>query len=172
MNDLLEGDFGGGLDLDARRNGDMLDVALRMPAQFSPVFWWPGSTLDWTFHLNREVPITLELEGGASESRVDLSDLQVKELSLKTGASSTNVTLPVNAGMTQARISSGAASVNIRIPDGVAARIRWRGGLSSIQVDQARFQRIGDAYQSPDYDTAANKVDLDVEMGVGSVTVI
>jgi hypothetical protein len=68
-------------------------------------------------------------------------------------------------------VSSGAASVNIRIPQGVAARIRWRGGLSSINVDPSRFPRFGDTYQSPDYDSAANKVDLDVEMGVGSVTV-
>jgi hypothetical protein len=100
-----------------------------------------------------------------------LSDLQVKELTLKSGASSTNLTLPASAGMTHARVSSGAASVNISVPQGVAARIRWHGGLSTVSVNQARFQRSGDSYQSPDYDTAANNVDLDVEMGVGSVTV-
>ena len=171
MNDLVEGDFGGGLDLDTRRNGDALDVRMRVPAQFFPIFWWPGTTLDWTFHLNREIPLILELDAGANEARIDLSDLKVTELSLRSGASSTNLTLPSNAGMTRARVESGAASVDIRVPEGVAARIRWRGGLSSINADQARFQRMGDYYQSPDYDTAANKADIDVQMGVGSVTV-
>jgi hypothetical protein len=171
MDSLVEGDFGGGVDIDSRRNGDALDASLRVPAQVFPFYWWPGTTLDWNVRLNPEVPLTLEVEGGANEARIDLNDLQVKELSFKSGASSSILTLPAQAGMTHARVSSGAASVNVAVPEGVAARIRWRGGLSSISVNPARFQRFGDSYQSPDYDTAPNKVDLDVEMGVGSVTV-
>jgi hypothetical protein len=171
MNNLVEGDFGGGIDLDSRRNGDAMDVSLRVPVQVFPFSWWPGATLDWNVRLNREVPLALEVEGGANDSRIDLSDLLVNDLTLKSGASSTNLALPARAGMTRARVSSGAASINISVPEGVAARIRWRGGLSTVNVNQARFQRLGDSYQSPDYDTAANKVDLDVEMGVGSVTV-
>jgi hypothetical protein len=171
MNNLVEGDFGGGIDLDSRRNGDALDASLRVPVQVFPFSWWPGSTLDWNVRLNREVPLTLEVEGGANDTRIDLRDVRVNDLTLKSGASSTNLTLPARAGMTRARVSSGAASINIAVPEGVAARIRWRGGLSTVNVNQARFQRLGDTYQSPDYDSAANKVDLDVEMGVGSVTV-
>jgi hypothetical protein len=59
----------------------------------------------------------------------------------------------------------------VNIPPGVAARLRTRGGLSSIQVDEMRFRRMGDVYQSDDYETAANRADIDIEMGVGSVTV-
>jgi hypothetical protein len=111
------------------------------------------------------------LETGASETRLDLDDLQISELRLKTGASSTNVNLPAQAGFTRVMVESGAASVDIRIPQGVAARIRSRGGLSSLSLDRSRFPRTGDTYQSADYDTALNKVDIDVQMGVGSVTI-
>jgi hypothetical protein len=44
-------------------------------------------------------------------------------------------------------------------------------GLGSIQVDESRFPRMGDGYQSTDYATAENRVDLDIQGGVGSVHV-
>jgi hypothetical protein len=159
------------LDLKTERNGDGQDVRLSVPVQFIPFSWSPGYTLDWNVRLNPAVSLNLDFETGAGESCLDLSDLQVKDLRLKTGASQTDLRLPVNAGYSRASISSGVAQVEITIPQGVAARLRTRGGLSDIQVDQGRFPRSGDLYQSPDYAEAENKVDLDVEMGVGAVRV-
>jgi hypothetical protein len=170
---LLAGSFGGGLDHRVQRNGDALDVEMSIPEagmQFMPWMWGPGSTLDWSFALNGQIPLSLDIEGGANEVELDLTDLLVDDLRLKTGASSTNLTLPAHAGMTHADIGSGAASAVIRVPPGVAARIQVRGGLSSIDVD-GRFARVGNDYESPDYATAANKVDLRVETGVGSVKI-
>jgi hypothetical protein len=57
------------------------------------------------------------------------------------------------------------------VPQGVAASIRARGGLASINIDSNRFPRSGDVNQSPDYETAANKVDMDIQTGVGSVDI-
>jgi len=59
----------------------------------------------------------------------------------------------------------------MRVPSGVAARIRASGGLAEIHVDRGRFPRAGGVYQSADYDTAPNRVDIDVEAGVGSVNI-
>jgi hypothetical protein len=95
----------------------------------------------------------------------------VTKLAIKTGASSTKLTLPANAGYTSATIESGAASVDVQLPEGVAARIRSRGGLSTLDMDRQKFIRSGDAFQSSDYETALNKVDLDIQMGVGSVSI-
>jgi hypothetical protein len=38
-------------------------------------------------------------------------------------------------------------------------------------VDSQRFPMMGDAYQSADYNEAQNKLDLDLETGVGSVDI-
>lgn len=171
MADLAEGDFGGGLDLRTRREGDLLNVDMAVPVQFFPIFWSPGFSLDWSVRLNRDTPLALELNTGAGESRLDLSDLRVAELSLHSGASSTELTLPANAGQTRARIETGAASVRVHIPAGVAARIRAGGGLSSINIDATRFPRMGELYQSHDFDTANNRVDLDIQTGVGSIEI-
>ncbi len=174
--ELLTGTFGGGLEQRVKRDGDTLDVELRMPSHsFSPfgLPWMrgPGGALDWSLDLNDEVSLTLKFETGASEAQLDLSDLRVTDLKVNTGASSTDLTLPANAGHTQAKIEAGAASITVRVPSGVAARIRAGGGLSSVNVDRNRFPRQGGVYQSPDYETASNKVDLKIDTGVGSINV-
>ena len=130
-----------------------------------------GHRLDWSLRLNSEIPLSLDVETGASETRMDLSGLRVTELWLRTGASASELTLPSEAGATRAEIRSGMASVTVRVPLGVAARIRAKSGLAAVTVDQSRFPRAGDGYQSPDYGTATNKVDIDIETGVGSVDV-
>lgn len=169
--DLLEGNFGGGLDFRTRHSGDELNVEMSVPPQFFPFVWGPGYNLDWNFRLSRDIPLNLNVEGGANEAKLDLSDLRIDELTLKSGASSTQISMPTNAGMTRARIETGAASVKVQVPSGVAASIRAQGGLASIQIDTARFPKQGDLYKSNDYDTATNRIDFDVQLGVGSVQI-
>jgi len=167
---LIEGDFGGGVDVSKSQKGDEVDIRLKLPGSIFPLDWSPGQTLDWSTSLNRNIPLALTLETGASESFLDLRDLHITELILKSGASSTSLTLPSNAGSTRVDIDSGAASIKVIVPQGVAAQIRTSGGLSNISVSD-RFPRTGSLYQSPDYNDAANKVDMDIEMGVGSVSI-
>ena len=174
--ELATGTFGGGLDYRTSQEGDTLAVKMSIRAHshvfvFPWTWWGPGRMLDWSISLNESIPLSLDLQTGANEARVDLSSLQVTDLQLQTGASSTQVTLPANAGHTKAVIRSGAASVSIRVPSGVAARIKAQGGLADIRVDRSRFPRVGGVYESKDYASAQNRVDIDIETGVGSVDV-
>jgi hypothetical protein len=171
---LLEGAFSGGVDQRSRRAGDTLEVDLKVPANSLWVFpfaWGPGFGHDWSIRLRPDTLLAIDLSTGANDAQLDLTDLKVTDLRLQTGASSTELTIPAAAGFTRAEIESGAASVSIRIPPAVAARIRAKGGLADINVDQNRFPRSGDAYQSSDYDFAANKIDLLIQTGVGSVRI-
>ena len=174
---LFSGSFGGGVDKQVRRSGDRLDVTLRTSVRdwtewWGPWNWWgtPGA-FDWNLALNPGIPLTLRLETGASQTQLDLTALRVTELILKTGASSTEIAMPSNAGFTRARIESGAATVKIRIPEGVAARISGRMGLGALDVDQHRFPPRGGGFESDGFSTATNRAGLEVEGGVGSVDV-
>ncbi len=170
---LISGEFAGGLDYAAEREGDALEVRMK-PAAGAWAFpwnWGPRRGLDWNLRFTDEVPLALKFETGAGEYQLDLSGLRVTELELETGASATSLVLPAQAGYTDADISCGAASVSIRVPEGVAARIRVESGLAGISVNSERFPRVEGGYQSPDYDRAANRVDLKIEAGVGSVEV-
>lgn len=173
---LVSGSFGGGLEADRRRDGSRLTVDMRVKNRdLSHVVlpWTRGTVgaLDWDLVLNGSIPLSLELETGASETRLSLTDLQVRDLRVSTGASSTTVDLPARAGMTRVRIESGAAAAKLRVPQGVAAHVTVRGALAGIRVDESRFHKSGDTYRSPDWETAQNRVEILVETGVGSVEV-
>jgi len=174
---LLTGSFGGGLDVSRRMDSSKLVVDMRVrDRDFSRYFFGPwnhgwAGALDWDFQLNRNVPLSLRLETGASETRLSLLDLKVRDLSLKTGASSTMVDLPVAAGFTRMTVESGAAAMRIHVPQGVAASINVKSALAGIRVDTMRFPRSGNGYVSSDYAQAANKVEIFIETGVGSVDI-
>ncbi len=170
---LVSGAFAGGLSHQTKRVGDTLDVKLRVPERVGFIFpWmWTAGALDWDVRLNPDIPLALEFETGASRSEIDLSELQVTDLELETGASATVVILPAHAGLTQVKIESGAAAVEVRVPGGVAARIHAQAGLARVGIDETRFPRRGNVYESPDYESAAHKADIKIETGVGSVDV-
>jgi hypothetical protein len=169
----VEGDFGGGLNYKSRLEGDLLDVKLSVPVQFFPFGPWNWGTygFDWSFTINQQTITSLHINSGAGEAEIDLSDLQVSNLHIQTGASSSKITMPSHAGQTHAVVEAGAASLRITVPPGVAARILNQSGLSSLAINTNRFPRQGYVYQSPDFDSAPNKVELEIRTGVGSVDV-
>ncbi len=175
-NDLLTGQFAGGLAYRTGRDQDILTVDMRTPAN-SPMHtifpWHMFSTggFAWNVGLNSTIVYALDIEGGANSVRMDLTNQLVSDLRLKTGASSVQVRLPAAAGYTRVTAEAGAAALHIQVPPEVAARIRVRGELSGVTVDENRFPHTGNIYQSPNYDTAPNRVDIDAEIGLGSITI-
>ena len=168
---LLSGSFAGGIRHSAHRSGDRLDAHLESrPFAFPPfIGGWQG--LGWNFNLNREIPIALKLETGASQAELDLRDVKVTDLKVSTGASKTDITLPANAGMTTVKVELGAASLDMIVPQGVEARIRAEQGVSAIEIDTTRFPYSNGIYESVDYSSAQNKIDIRIEAGAGRVAV-
>jgi hypothetical protein len=123
--------------------------------------------------LSPNVPITsLNVQTGATQAHLDLSNLQVGALDMSIGAATAWLRFPQAAGLTTAHISGGASTLSIEIPQGVAAQIQLRGGLSTVNVDQSRFPQVSDnLYRSPDYDTTTNRVDLSIETGVTTIQI-
>lgn len=123
--------------------------------------------------LSPNVPITsFILQSGAADAHLDLSRLRISNVDLSLGAASAWVRFPESAGSTTAHISGGASNITVEIPDGVAAQIQHRGGLSTVSIDKDRFPQVSDGiYRSPDWDTAQNKLDLSIDTGVTSIQV-
>lgn len=171
-NELLHGSFAGGLDHKATRNGDRLEVRMK-PAKdvMDFPFFGPRAQLDWDVALNPQIPTALTLNVGANKSMLNLRDLTLTDLKLETGASETRVTLPAN-GRYRADFDLGAASLNVTVPDGLSVRIRASIGAATLSVDESRFPRNGNYYQSPDFDSAANSADITIDAGAASIKVM
>jgi len=167
---LVDGEYAGGVKVE--RGGGPGRVRLSPPSP--PAGWtWDRAPYTWSMGVTAEVPLRLRVESGAADAQLDLSTLRVAELRLRTGASDTSVTLPAAAGLTRVDAEGGAASIRFRVPDGVAARVRSSIALGSSDVDLARFPRnaAGNGWESPDFATAANRVEIEVRGGIGSVSV-
>jgi hypothetical protein len=165
---LLEGVFAGGINQDLRRDGTTANLTVSSKVRVFTFPFTPGLRgLRWQLGLSRDIPLTIRMESGACDAHLDLSALKVTEMRLETGASSTEIVLPEQAGFTRVTVKSGAASVVVRVPQGVAARVKSQSGLASVSVDKNRFPHN----ESPDFATAANKADISIETGVGSVEV-
>lgn len=168
--ELLAGKFGAEVEHTSRLEADHLEVKLRNSSHFWA--WYPGQDLDWDIALNGEASLALKIDSGASATILNLNDLKVTDLNIDTGASSTEIVLPANAGNTHVDIDTGASSLKINLPAGVAARIRVKTGVTSVNIDPSRFPRVdGGLYQSADYMTAANRADITIDSGVGSITI-
>jgi hypothetical protein len=167
---LVDGDYTGGVKVE--RSGGPGRARLSPPTP--PSGWtWDRAPYSWTMGVTAEVPLRLRVETGAADAELDLSNLRLADLRLRTGASETRVMLPAAAGYTRVDAEGGAASIRFRVPDGVAARVRSSIALGSTDVDEARFPRAagGSAWESPGFDAAPNRVEIEVRGGVGSVSV-
>jgi hypothetical protein len=165
--ELVRGSFIGGLEYTAVRSGSRLEVNMKPAADFMNFpFFGPRSQLDWDVALNASVPTGLDFNVGAGKSTIDLRDLTITDLRFKTGASETTLTLPAS-GRLDADFEIGAASLTLIVPEGVAIRVRASIGAGNINVDRSRFPRD----ESPDFETAANAVDINVRGGACSVKV-
>ncbi|MBF8256721.1 MAG: hypothetical protein HW375_1628 [Anaerolineales bacterium] len=160
----------------ATTTGDERSVEFWVPTEFlgdilAPWKWSGLQPPSWDVKLREAIPLTLDVEAGACQMDLDLTSLQVRDLRLVTGASSVIVRMPGAAGETRARITAGAAEVKIRVPPGVAARVRVPTGLGEVKVDRGRFPGGDGLFESKDYATAANKVDLSIEVGAASAEI-
>jgi predicted membrane protein len=91
---------------------------------------------------------------------------------VKTGAG--NVSVEIGSGTTgrhSVNAHSGAGNVVVRVPSDLAAKVYATSGMGKVLVDPRFSQLDRNTYQSPDYDRAANRVEITVKSGAGNVTV-
>lgn len=170
---LFSGRFGGGIDKSVSvRNGTAF-LELKTPSDIWANVGFPGTHgLTWELALNPTVPTSLRYEGGAAETRMDLSGIQLSSLDINTGASSTEVVLPKPNGTMRVTVHSGAASVKLFTPPDALASIRGTMGLGSLEIDMSRFPGRGaNLYESDGFAQAADRIEMNIEGGVGSVQV-
>jgi hypothetical protein len=129
-----------------------------------------GNGSETSMLLNPRVPETLRLNLGAGDATLDLTNVPVRDLSVNNGAGQLEVRFPDAAGTTTADIHSGAGQVTLVIPRGVGAAIHATDGLVNLHVSY-RFQATSDGYRTDDATTAANRLDITLHVGFGSVDV-
>ena len=90
----------------------------------------------------------------------------------------TNPSVPF--GLTQQFIATGIYSgdhkaditnLELTIPENVAAKLKIESDLNALEVDESRFPKTGDYYISPNFDSAQNRIELELDCDIGRVQV-
>lgn len=124
---------------------------------------------------------SLDLGGGAvtsvsgtlnaSDARIDLSGAAFQppaSLSLTFNASSGWLALP--AGSMTGSLTLNAASLELCVAPGAALRIEESGTLSSVDLGGHGLEHTGNRWQTPGFETAPARVELNITSTVSSVT--
>jgi len=153
------------------RENEMLEVRLSPRSAIIPFVGF-AEGFNWDFQLSEEIPLSLILETGACQTNANLNDLNIMDLKLSTGASTSSIILPSKPERSNISINAGVASLNIHIPTNVDARIRFKEGLTSLTIDKDRFTRItSNTYQSQNFDIGTHRTEIVIEAGIGSISI-
>ncbi len=121
--------------------------------------------------LNREVPSDLDINTGASNLDLDLSDLKIKNLSIDAGASKQEVKLGSNENKINAKISAGVSKVVISVPKDFALKVTSDTALSSTNFSELGLSQNGKTYTSENFDNSPKQLILNVSSGASTINI-
>ena len=167
---VLEGSSGVAMDLSVNYVADEARIKVASGPSWIP-FLGPDEGA-WTFQLNEEMPLDISVASGASSADLDLTHVKVHSVRVETGASMVKLMLPEAAGETRVDIQGGASTFDVTLPPGVEGRVDVRQGASAIDIDEARFPRVGmNQYESAGYSSGANRAEIVLSTGAAKVNV-
>ena len=172
-NDLIAGiiSTGGAFHVEetySRKNG-AATYSLKTTGSAPYIPTYGGGTWIWNLGLTPEIPLSLDSNLGAGSADLNLSGLEISDLKSVLGVGVMSITLPDEGNFT-AKIDGAVGKIDVLVPEGLEVRIRGELGLANLQVPSA-YVESGEMYTSPGYDGSDNLVELDIEMGIGVVTI-
>ncbi len=107
---------------------------------------------------------------GAASMDFDLTQFKTRDISVDMGAAAINIKLGDLYSDTKLSVDAGASDINIFVPRESGCQIVTDGALSSKHFKE--FEKIeSDHYESDNFNEAVNKVYIDIECGVSSISV-
>lgn len=119
--------------------------------------------------LNPAVVWDMNFEFGAGKADFDLSQYKIKNLSIKTGLTETDVKLGDKTDNLDVKIESGLTDIEFQIPESVGCRIDIDGGLNEKDFDG--FIQKNGHWETPNFDKSTKKINLKFEGGLQSLKV-
>lgn len=167
-------DVPGGSEFTVERGEDDGTAAIRLTTEtrgWSPFrVRGPTDVPRWDLRLGSAVPMTLHVDTGVGESNLDLRGSPVEHIVVDGGVGRTTVVVP-DRGEVTAEVRGGVGELLVRIPEGVAVRIRAESGLGSLDISGPWDEVAPGEHRSEDWETADDRVELQISAGVGRLDV-
>lgn len=134
--------------------------------------WTPQSdSLNrWQLEISPELNWELDINTGAIDSNLDLTGIPIRKLNCNMGAGNMLLVLG-NNGDSKVDIEAGASNVTLRIAENTGVRIKLKGTMNANNLDELGWTRTDEYYISPNYESAASRIDCDLELSVGNLKI-
>jgi len=146
-----------------------LALAQHLDPLLAPFLARRAPSAQWQVLLTRNLPLALTVDTGDGAAALDFNQLHLTDLDLTTGLGETRVTFAPGQAAT-ASLHSGLGAVRINLPAGFPVRLRVSSGAAQVSL-AAGLTRAGDFMVGPGFDPARPFLDLELDAGLGGVTV-
>jgi predicted membrane protein len=124
---------------------------------------------EWDIQLSNDLPLNLTVRTGAGKSDLALNALDLNQLKVETGAGVTNVDL--NGAWQHdlnVSIQGGVGELTVKLPSEMGVRVNMDTALVGVTANNLTKDDQG--YVNQAYGTAPHMLTLDLQSGVGAVT--
>ncbi len=121
--------------------------------------------------LNKKPVWDINLDVGAAAVQFDLSPFKVKNLELESGAASLKVKLGDKYPETRVNIDAGASELVLKVPEESGCDLKISAVLSVKEIQG--FEKVDHRhYRTANFDSAANKIYLEVNAAMSNYSII
>ena len=125
---------------------------------------------DLSLEINRDIPINLLVDSGASNSKIDLSNIIIESVEINTGASASELTLGDKQKESNVKINAGASSIIINLPKTVGVKMNIASGFASKRFDG--FKQVDKQnWETENYEKSDKKINIEISMGVSDLKI-
>ncbi|HHV98272.1 MAG TPA: hypothetical protein GXX36_01660 [Clostridiaceae bacterium] len=125
----------------------------------------------YELNLNDNVKWDIDAKIGAVSGTMDLSDIRVDDLDADLGAGKLDIIFGTANEITNVKINAGASKVGLVFPEEAGVRLKVKGMFNSNDLGNLNWKEEDGYYISPNYDEALSKINVDISMGIGQLSV-
>lgn len=149
-------------------SGTTSDLVLEQPRAGSSS---GNSKNQWDVRFHDGVPMDLKVEFGAGDARLNLGSLALNSLSVEMGAGTLRLDLRGSPKKDYwVRIRGGVGDATVYLPKDIGISATATGGIGDVKATGLR--KSGDKYLNDAYDKPGPRINLDIQGGVGSISLI
>lgn len=123
----------------------------------------------WDFSFHPDVKLDLSIDAGMGDVNLDLRALTLESVKVNAGMGAVTIKLP-ETGKFDVDIDSGMGTVVIEVPASLGVRLQTEAAIVGRNLP-AGYTRNNNRYTSPNYNSAENRADIQVNLGIGNITI-
>lgn len=131
--------------------------------------WIPSPRHAWALSLNHSIPLQVSMKTGAGKQKLNLSALQVEQLSVELGVGEIDLTLPAE-GSLAGSVQGAVGMTIIRVPKTAAVRFEIDRAVNTLSYPAA-YTLTENVLLSPAARSGSPSIDLSIKQPVGSILI-